>query len=548
MTRHKTSPNDGIKAPSDPIDRHQREHPSEKWAHFSDKNALKTNTSAHFRDSKVIETALSAISSSAKAPKRGLSAKLLALTIAFIMVSEVLIYVPSIANFRQTWLEDLHSRARVAAVILLSDAAVQDDLTTSLASETGALVIVAATPDRKRLLLLAEMPPMVDKSIALGSRSALELIYDAFEGLLFGRDRVLRIRGPGPGDLMDVQLVIYERQLHQAMLDYSVNILLLSVLISVITASLVFVALRHLFIHPLTRIVGWMAAFASDPANGDNIIKPTRRRDEIGSTEQGLAAMQHQVLHTLQSQRRLADLGLAVSKINHDLRNILASAQLFSDRLADLPDPTVKRLAPKLVSTLDRAITYTEDVLAFGRAAEALPERRLLSLAAIADEVCSMLGLDADSDVALINEINPDLEIDADPGQLFRVVMNLCRNAHQILSADPSPAAIRRIRLSGWRLGSKVIVRVADTGPGLAARARQNLFKPFESTARSGGTGLGLAISAEIIRAHGGEITLVDEGPDTIFQFIIPDRGELNQPAKDQSAGSDDKPATLAAQ
>lgn len=455
----------------------------------------------------------------------GLSSKLLVLTVVFIMLSEVLIYVPSIANFRKTWLEDLHSRARVAAVVLLSEAAVQNDLTESLANETGALVIVASTPERTRLLMLAEMPPMVDKTVNLGARSGIQLLYDAFETLLNGRDRILRVRGPGPGDLTDVQLVIYERQLHQAMLDYSVNILLLSLLISAITASLVFLALRRMFIQPLERIVRWMAAFAANPANTDNIIKPSDRADEIGSTEIGLAAMQGQVNQTLQQQRRLADLGLAVSKINHDLRNILAAAQLFTDRLAGLQDPTAQRLAPKLVGTLDRAITYTEDVLAFGRAAEALPERRMLRVSTIADEVGSMLGLSPETEVAFLNDISDDLEIDADAGQLFRVVMNLCRNAHQVLQADKSTASVRRIRLCGWREDHQVIIRVSDTGPGLPERARHNLFKPFEGSTRTGGTGLGLVISAEIVGAHGGKITVLDQGPGAVFQFVIPDRG-----------------------
>ena len=61
--------------------------------------------------------------------------------------------------------------------------------------------------------------------------------------------------------------------------------------------------------------------------------------DEIGTAERELAAMQTELASMLHQKNRLAALGLAVSKINHDLRNLLASAQLFSDRLANLPDP-----------------------------------------------------------------------------------------------------------------------------------------------------------------------------------------------------------------
>ncbi|WP_204334103.1 hypothetical protein, partial [Klebsiella pneumoniae] len=76
-------------------------------------------------------------------------------------------------------------------------------------------------------------------------------------------------------------------------------------------------------------------------------------------------------------KRRLAELGLSVSKINHELRNLLATAQLLGDRLGDGGDPNTRRLAPRLVATLDRAVRFCEATLAYGRATERHPQRRL---------------------------------------------------------------------------------------------------------------------------------------------------------------------------
>ncbi len=104
------------------------------------------------------------------------------------------------------------------------------------------------------------------------------------------------------------------------------------------------------------------------------------RRDELGDAEIRLAGMEEALSRALHQKQRLADLGLAVSKINHDLRNLLASAQLFLERLEHVPDPTVKRLAPKILATLDRAVGYTQAVMSYGKAQERAPQRRLLAL------------------------------------------------------------------------------------------------------------------------------------------------------------------------
>ena len=159
---------------------------------------------------------------------------------------------------------------------------------------------------------------------------------DAFDTLLFCEPGdVMRVVGPAPmaqGEFLEI--VLDEAPLRNAMLTFSVNILLLSLVISGITAALVYLALHYLLVRPMRRITGSMIAFRADPENPARIIAESGRTDEVGRAEEELAAMQRELASMLHQQSRLAALGLAVSKINHDLRNLLASAQLFSDQLS----------------------------------------------------------------------------------------------------------------------------------------------------------------------------------------------------------------------
>jgi signal transduction histidine kinase len=306
---------------------------------------------------------------------------------------------------------------------------------------------------------------------------------------------------------------------------YSRDVLLISLLISVISAALVYFALHYLFVRPLHRITANMMAFRADPENPARIIAASRRRDEIGIAERELAGMQRDLASMLQQKTRLAALGLAVSKINHDLRNLLASAQLFSDRLVKLPDPQVQRFAPKLMQALERAIAFCQSTLSYGRAQEPAPDRRTVLLRDVVDEVRDTIGLSPESAIGWVAAIERGLTVDADREQLLRVLVNLARNARQALETRAPNDPVRdQIRISGRREGAVTVIEVADTGPGLSERARAHLFEAFQGSTRTGGAGLGLAIAAELVRAHGGEIDLMDGAPGTTFRIKIPDR------------------------
>jgi signal transduction histidine kinase len=235
--------------------------------------------------------------------------------------------------------------------------------------------------------------------------------------------------------------------------------------------------------------------------------------------------MQHDLASMLQQKSRLAALGLAVSKINHDLRNLLASAQLISDRLAHLPDPRVQRFAPKLMRALERAIDFCQSTLSYGRAQEPPPDRKMIGLAALVDEVRETLDLGPESAIGWVSAVERGLTVDADHDQLLRVLINLARNAVQALETRaPNDPSRDQIRVTGRRQGAVVVIEVADTGPGFPERAREHLFEAFQGSTRTGGTGLGLVIAAELVRAHGGEIRLADGTLGATFQITIPDR------------------------
>ncbi len=467
------------------------------------------------------------IGSAASRPRLGLSGKLLGLTVLFVMLAEVLIYVPSIANFRERWLEDRLARARTVALVLQAspDGMVSPSLTRELLGSVGARMVVLQTGDTRQLLAVSDAPDAEAVLVDLRARGAWIAISEAFGTLATPSQRTLRVVGTAPMGGEYVEVVVDERPLKEAMLAFSGNILLLSLVISGITACLVYLTLHRMIVRPVRRLTANMLDFGLAPADASRIVVPSDRADEVGVAERELAAMQRQLQGELQSKARLAALGLAVSKINHDLRNLLASAQLVSERLGQSSDPMVRRLSPKLIATIERAVDYCGTVLAFGKAQERPPERAMVRLDAVAREVEEAVTLGRDTGIAWVAAIEPELEVDADPEHLFRVLVNLARNAVQAMEARPPTDPARdQLRIAGRRESGVVVIEVSDTGPGLTPRARQHLFEAFHGSTRAGGTGLGLAIAAELVRAHGGSIAHVDGTMGATFRITIPDR------------------------
>ncbi|MDB5554960.1 MAG: two component sensor histidine kinase protein [Rhizobium sp.] len=454
-----------------------------------------------------------------------LSTKFLALTVIFVVLAEILIFVPSVTDMRLSWLRDRLNTAAAAAIVVdgLPDVELPRPLQDDTLMATGTKAIALHKADITRMIVVSDMPPRVNAQYDLSNKDFLTDARDAFSTLLFGGDQVFSVRGPIGESGMDIELVMGDHALRKAMLTYTKEILLFTVIISFITASMIFLVINRTLIRPIARMTSSMQAFAEDPSNPGAIVQPPKGDDELALAARHLASMQGDLQKTIRQQKNLADLGLAVSKINHDMRNILSSAQLMSDRLADADDPVAKGLSSKLVRTLGRAIGYSSEVLSYGRATETAPRRGRIALRPLVEDAGEILGLSAGTDISFAIDMPRDLEIDADPEQLFRVLYNLCRNSLQALEADDGPK--KAITVSASRTDDRVQVTVDDTGPGMPQKAKENLFSAFRGSVRAGGTGLGLAIARELIEAHRGWIILEEKDErGTRFRFEIPDR------------------------
>jgi signal transduction histidine kinase len=451
---------------------------------------------------------------------RSLSARLLVLTMAFVLLGEVLIYVPSMARFRKTYLDERIAAAHLATLSLEAtpDGHISDQLAQELLSHAGVLSVILREPAAE--LVLGTLPP-VEQVYDLRTSGPAALISDAFKTLAHGGGRTIRVIGPSPARpsvLVDISL--HEQGMWNAMVAYSWRILTLSIVISLITAFLVFAALQLMIVRPLRRITDSVIAFRSRPEDASVNLPPSARRDEIGLVQTELSNMQGALRTALAHKTRLAALGTAVSKINHDLRNILASAMVVSDRLEQSQDPEVRNVTPRLLEALERAARLCSATLNFSRAETSDPQKTRFALAPLVDEVGeAVLGPDQGA-LRWRNEVGADVRVLADRDQLYRVLLNLGRNAVEAL-----PQAGGLISIMAWQTADDTVIEMADTGRGIAKGVQAHLFEAFSGSARPGGTGLGLAIAREIMRAHGGDLVLAHTGDQgTAFRLTLPVR------------------------
>ncbi len=524
---------------------------------------------------------------------RSLSGKLLIFTVIFVMLAEILIFVPSVARYRRDFLLDKLDKAQIAVLSVQASAAdgLHPDLEAELLRRSGVLSVAVAREGRRHLMLAAPTEGSVAVTFDLreGEHDVLSLIIDALACAFQFEDRLIGVVGDTTLDgASQIHVVIEESTLKNAMLAYGWRIFLLSLVISGITAVLVFVTVHRFLVRPIRRVIDSLMSFREDPEDAGRIIAPSGARGEIGDAERELAEQQRAVAKALQQKSRLAALGAAVAKINHDLRNILASAQLLADRLAESRDPSIARIGPKIVGSLDRAIRLCKQTLAYGRAEEPPPEFARVDVGDLASEVAAALDLaetwtagrvngargvedalsraprpgaasarrsaqlEADAElqggpnetppaaaardrIAFFNGVPGGLAAVADPDQLFRALLNLVRNAQQAIDATGKSGVIA---IEARRLPGDVEIDVVDNGPGLPEKTKDNLFKAFKGSVRKGGTGLGMAIAAELVRAQGGELSLVASSADGArFRIRLPDRADPATAAQGEGGG-----------
>jgi signal transduction histidine kinase len=362
------------------------------------------------------------------------------------------------------------------------------------------------------------VPQPVDATFDLRDAPAWELIRDAIVTLADSREKVIRVIGdPVKRAGLLIEATMPTAPLRAAMIDYGLRILALSAVISVVTAGLLFLAVRRLLVTPIKRVVAYMRAYAEAPEDARRFIVPSAGVSELHDAETALQMMQHQLTAALRQKDRLAQLGGAVARISHDLRNILTTAQLLADRMEQSEDPAVRRTAPKLVGSISRAVNLCEATLTFGKADEPPPALSRFMVRGLISDVVESEMLAGNGAVEFVVDAAPSLSIRADQEQLYRVLTNLARNARQAIEATGAPGTIE---LGAGEGEAEWWIRVGDTGPGLPQRVQDHLFEPFHAGSRKGGTGLGLAIAADLVRGHGGRLDLVRTGPEG-SEFMI---------------------------
>ncbi len=278
-------------------------------------------------------------------------------------------------------------------------------------------------------------------------------------------------RRPRSRSATTIGIILKENPIRAQLVAYADRVIVTGLIVSLITALLVFASLYLVLVRPMRRITRAMVSFRDDPEDPARIVQASARQDEIGIAERELAAMQRDLYGFLQQKTRLAALGAAMARIQHDLRNILSNAQLASDRLSAVDDPVVKKLAPRLVASIDRAVSLATNTLRYGRADERPPKRQMLCLAPLVAEAAesAIEARIAPVDIAPLDNTSPtSIQIDADAEQLYRMVHNLVRNAVEALVERGTPG---RICIAAERHGQRVRIDITDDGPGIPAGA-----------------------------------------------------------------------------
>jgi len=455
----------------------------------------------------------------------GLSARLLTLTILFVASAGALAFPPALASFERQWLlERVRAAETVSRVADIARTSVNGPQREQLLRGAGVEWVAIQTKDEGLHLVLqgkrtSQTPYFVD----LRDNAPAAWLAAPVQTLFGGSGRSVRVRAePRFIQAQFIEIVAPDAELRRELLNYLWRMVVIVALVATAAGVLVYLSLNFFLVRPMQRITLAMERFRADPEDAEARVVLSGRRDEIGRAEAELARMQADLRAALNSRARLAALGEAVAKINHDLKNMLTSAQIASERLAALKDPKVSQALPRLERALDRAVKLASGVLAYGKTQEAAPEPRPVRLAAAVEAAVEEARL-AEHGVTLTSAVGPADQVYADPDQLHRILANLLRNAREAIQHQEGRRARGRIAVSLTRKGDASLVRVADNGPGVPERARERLFQPFAGSGRPDSTGLGLAIARELAQAHGGDLALTASGPKgSTFELRLP--------------------------
>jgi len=238
----------------------------------------------------------------------------LGLTIIFVMLAEVLIFVPSIARFREDYLLERLERAQLASLAREADNFISAELEAELLRNADVFNVVLRRDEVRQLVLASPIPHPVESTYDMRDPSGPTLIRDAMATLFASEEEVIRVIGnPVRGGGSMIEITTDQMPLRTAMLEYGRNVLILSAVISIITAALLFVAVRYLLVRPIKRLVDQMQRYAAAPEDARQIIAPTATVREIRAAEAALQSMETELTGALRQKDRLAQLGGAVA-------------------------------------------------------------------------------------------------------------------------------------------------------------------------------------------------------------------------------------------
>ncbi len=480
---------------------------------------------------------------------RRLSRKLLLLTVLFILTAELIVFIPSAITFRQNWLNERAERAGHLALALSErpQLSVGEKLSQHFMRDTNVLLIAAEREGMTELILGYPPNSMDMQIINLNDNHLWFDIFSVLQIYLTSDDGYMRVLTPPVHDDHDrLEFIVPKASLRSAMIDYARRIFGLSIIISIVTGTLLYAVLHLWIVQPVRFIASDLAQFRANPQRRHGTLRLGKREDEIGQLQKELVSMKASIRNALWQKQKLADLGLAVAKINHDLRNILTSAQLLSDRLAIDQNERIAKTGQRLVRTVERGIRLCETVLGHSRPVNVQSDLETITLAHflkdVSDETVHGLGLSRQIQVHIDCDDHILVQVDVD--QCYRLLQNLIRNAAQILSqqTEPSPRITLRANLDPATTDLAqikhnpehkncncphenhhyVAIFIEDNGPGLPETIIGTLFTPFVSSADDSGSGLGLSIAYELAQAQGGSLSLSQTNPHgTIFKLLL---------------------------
>jgi len=456
---------------------------------------------------------------------RRLSSKLLLLTIGFVMLAEILLFIPSASMFRQDWLEERTQQAGLLALALtgVPDYEASETLTNQFIADTD-VMLMAAKRNGMTELVLGEPPVNAGEMITINLQDMPRFpsLIAPFQDIFSDGDEVLRVIANSPVDGQDaLDLLIPRAKLRDALIDFVIRIFWLSLFIAIVTGALIYGAMSAMIMRPVQQLAEDMTAFREDPERRRLIRSRSKRLDEIGQLQREFTDVKQSLRAAFHQRERLAGLGLAVAKINHDLRNVLSSALLISDRLSMNSEKNISDMGERLTRTVERGISLTEDVLAYSRAETADPQIQDTRIAFIIGEAAADV-IGQFPGTKFRNTVPTDLMVRTDPDHAYRIFHNLFRNAAEAMIESKSSQ--QRLLVGADVQDGLAELRISDTGPGLPARARDNLFQAFSGaqahSANSKSTGLGLSISKELAKAQGGDLNLMSSD-ETGTRFIL---------------------------